>query len=305
MRTTRLFSYRYILTALLLAMSAGVLFAAYQLFQEEARRPLDESKQVASTDQALTRKDLDATVAQQPLQPARYSLIADKNLFSPKREPWAPPPSPPPPEPEKKPDAPEPEPKADVKTVDNRKDVLLYGVATVDGRQRAILRFLQYQRNNQTRIVTPGERVSDAEGSRAPDFLVEKLTQGGALIRDLDADVRFVVNLHDKSNQAATARQVQAAPAPQQANVQIQSAAPGGKSGTTSTVATGTARTTGTGGGGGGGGKAAGSGPQGEYTMADIRKMAPAERERLATEGKLRRINTMAGYAYRPVSKSE
>jgi hypothetical protein len=156
-------SARYFSIALLflasLALGAVTIVTYVRESGREMRDPLQTESEARET---VTAKELQALFQGTKAQGSRYAVISDRNLFSPEREAWEPPPPPKDPVEEKEP----PKPAEPV----NPNDVHLHGTSIVDNAAGlAVLDFNRFLSPNKRRVVEEGEVVRD-DGARGENF---------------------------------------------------------------------------------------------------------------------------------------
>ncbi len=269
----------YISGALFLV--AGIGFAlALGAYGQQAEQTFSPSPGNGDTETSLVIEELKGQLEAPSLEAARYSIIAEQNLFSPDREAWAPPP--PRPEPPQEEEAPPPPPA-------NRNDVALHGTYLSGGEKRAILSFRHFRSAPKSRILTEGQEARDEDGNARLSYTVKEIHEDRVELED-SRQQTFSVGLFD--NKQASPRATQ-----QKTTIEVEQGAIAGP------VASASAST-----GDGGSPSASPSssqkgGQEGKdgLSTADVNRMDQEDKDRLVEEGKLRKINTPFGNVYKPV----
>lgn len=249
---------RYALVAVVLAVAAGLFWFDF------GRRYIRAG---SVKDPQTTQDGMEASAPgawgllfeRRPPGKEEVAIVVEKNVFSPRRTAWAPPPPP-----ETKPE--EPEAPASPLPPPKRDGVELRGTAMMADVRTAIIHF---------RLFNPPETLLLREGTVAkpkqgegPEFVVERIEANKVIMKD-SAGAKFQVGLYDH------ARQTEAPQAPAQSQAVV-STAPAAASAPASSVV--------------------GEAPKGEPSPAAVQQ---ERNEQLVKEGKMRKINTPFGPVYR------
>lgn len=193
-------SKRYLLVALGLLLVATIIWidAGRRFIKAGAIKAPDISDVVAVGDSDNT--DAWSLLFERRVPPQeQFAVIAEKNVFSPLRKAWAPPPPPQPPAEPDEPvveEKPEPEPS-------RRDDVELRGTAMVGETRKAILGFKSF-RSPQTLLLGEGEVASEKDVKDGPRFTVIRIESESVRIKDSEGR-EFIVGLFDHSREAPAA----------------------------------------------------------------------------------------------------
>jgi hypothetical protein len=230
-----------------------------------------------------TIKDLTSKLTKPRVEAARYSVAADKNLFSASRKAWQAPA--PPPTVTKKDE--EPKTPAPVPT---RRDVILYGTYISGKTRKAMLHFKRFRKGQM--LVAEGAEAKDEESGnpsrrKVPAYTVVKVEAKKVILKD-ERGSEFTVNLYDNKKR----RPVKTV---NKANIKIDKSAASQKSAKIVIAPA--------------GGKPAvaakSSGKSGAPAMSarQIRKLSVEEKDSLVTKGVLKKHNTPFGPVYKRIRK--
>ena len=270
----------YISGALFLV--AGIGFAlAWGAFGQQAEQTFTPTAGNGDAETSLVIQELQGQLETTNPGAARYSIIAEQNLFSPDREPWTPPQLQP--DPPQEEEAPPPPPA-------NRNDVALHGTYLSGGEKRAILSFRHFRSAPKSRILTEGQEARDEDGNARISYTVKEIHEDRVELED-SRQQTFSVGLFD--NKQASPQTTQ-----QKTTIEVEQGITAGP------VASASAST-----GDGGSPSASPSssqkggqgGANGALSTADVNRMDQEDKDRLVKEGKLRKINTPFGNVYKPV----
>jgi len=125
MKTIR-FGTRFFTAALFLVFSFVILFLSFRIYERESIFIPIAPKNNESEPYLLLAQELEQAMEQSQVQPSRYRVISDRNLFTPERKAWS--------EPE-----PEPEEPQELIAKVKRTDVQLYGIFRMKDKKYAIL----------------------------------------------------------------------------------------------------------------------------------------------------------------------
>ncbi len=268
----------YISGALFLVAGIGFVLAL-GAYGQQAEQTFSPSPGNGDTETSLVIQELKGQLETTNPGPARYSIIAEQNLFSPDREAWMPPQ--PKPDPPKEEEPPPPSPT-------NRNDVALHGTYLSGGEKRAILSFRHFRSAPKSRILTEGQEARDEDGNARISYTVKEIHEDRVELED-SRQQTFSVGLFDNKKSSPQATQ-------QKTTIEVEQGAIAGP------VASASAST-----GDGGGSSASsaqkkGQGGDGDaLSTADVNRMDQEDKDRLVEEGKLRKINTPFGNVYKPV----
>lgn len=253
-----------IFTLVMFLAIMSVSWASICTYRSEARRSLPTPANQAREISDMLAEELQALHSDVPPPISQYQAVTEQNLFSPDRKAWEPPQAAPEPEPEQAVDAPPP-------PVSGPQRIRLYGTTIGPERRTALLFFQHFASRQKHRLVEEGETVhDDGDGARDISYILKSLESERAVLED-NRGQKIVVGLYDHERAAIRDEGVQA-PQPDTA----QPAPPAQK-------------------------------PDDSPPVADpIRRMEDIpreleERERLAKEGRLRRISTPFGPVFRPI----
>lgn len=259
----------FVLGGLILALAGR----AY-LVQSQARIVHDPVEQREDAELAL--RELETLFEPQTAAGQRYAAIAERNLFTPDRRAWVPPPQESDPAPEPAPvEAPPPPP--------GLRNVRLYGTQITSEGGAALLYFGSFSSKNKHRLVREGEMARD-EGDRQV-FQVVRVSRDSVTLSD-SHDREFEVGLFDHQRVVAESPSAPVA----QPSVQVG----GGTAPAPDPVQTvedppaAAAE------------QAAPEAPP-RAQMLPFGQQPDEEMERLVEQGTMRRINTPFGTIYRPV----
>ena len=190
MKTLR-FGTRFVVATLLLGLAGGVLFWAVQAYQRESRTDLTaQGARKETPSNPRLAQELEQAMGQPKVQPSRYRVIEDRNLFTPERKMWSPP------EPEKKDDE-----KTEIVEA-QRTDVQLFGTFRMNDTRYAILGLPLLRRAYPRYTVAEGETLTseDAENSPEPvSYTLVAIEDDHILVRDY-AGKTFKVSHENKRN---------------------------------------------------------------------------------------------------------
>lgn len=230
-----------------------------------------------------TIKDLASKLTKPRVEAARYSVAADKNLFSASRKAWQAPA--PPPAVTKKDEAPKtPAP------APTRRDVVLYGTYISGKTRKAMLHFKRFRKGQM--LIAEGAEAKDEESGnpsrrQTPVYTVLKVGAKKVTLKD-ERGSEFTVNLYDNKKRRPVKTvnkaniKVDKSAAPQKsAKVTI---APAG--GTSSVVA-----------------KSNSKASKPAMSARQIRKLSVEEKDAMVAKGALKKHNTPFGPVYKRVRK--
>jgi hypothetical protein len=215
-----------------------------------------------------------------PPAASQYTDISERNMFSPERRPWAPPPTEPPRDSSAE---------AEMSALSGPSGIRLYGTTISDEQKQALLYFERFSSRQKHRLATEGEIVRD-EGERGETVYYQVVSVGRDRVELQDArgnDITVGLYDHQKTElppsqpppavitQPRPTAQLQGQP---QSEQQPQTSPEG------ATVAP----------------DVPNSGLEPIRRMEDMPE-STEEREQLVREGRLRRIDTPFGPVYRPV----
>ena len=232
-----------------------------------------------------TIKDLTSKLTKPRVEAARYSVAADKNLFSASRKAWHAP-APPPASVAKKDEAP---PKAPV-PAPTRRDVVLYGTYISGKTRKAMLHFKRFRKGRM--LVVEGAEAKDEDSGnpsrrKAPVYTVLKVEAKKVTLKD-ERGSEFTVNLYDNKkrrpvktvNKANIKVDKSAAP---QKSAKVAIAPAGGRP---SAVA-----------------KSNGKAGTPALSARQIRKLSVEEKDALVSKGVLKKHSTPFGPVYKRIRK--
>ncbi len=229
-----------------------------------------------------TIKDLTSKLTKPRVEAARYSVAADKNLFSASRKAWQAPA--PPPAVDKKDET----PKA-AAPAPTRRDVVLYGTYISGKTRKAMLHFKRFRKGQM--LVTEGAEARDEESTspsrrQTPVYTVLKVEAKKVTLKD-DRGSEFTVNLYDNKKR----RPVKTV---NKANIKVDKTVPQKSAKVTIAPAGGTSS-----------GVAKRSGKSGVPALSarQIRKLSVEEKDALVTKGILKKHNTPFGPVYKRIRK--
>lgn len=230
-----------------------------------------------------TIKDLSSKLVKPRVEVARYSVAADKNLFSPARKAWHAP-APPPVKADKgeapKPPAPAP----------TRRDVVLYGTYISGKTKKAMLHFKRFRKGQM--LVAEGAEAKDKDSGnpsnrKTPVYKVLKVEAKKVTLKD-ERGSEFTVMLYDNKKR----RPVKTV---NKANIKVDKSAPPQKSAKISIAPAG-----GTPAAVAGGSKKSGA-PA--LSAKQIRKLSVEEKDAMVAKGSLKKHNTPFGPVYKRIRK--
>jgi len=228
-----------------------------------------------------TIKDLTSKLTKPRVEAARYSVAADKNLFSASRKAWQ---------------APAPPPSADKKdevpktpaVAPTRRDVVLYGTYISGKTRKAMLHFKRFRKGQM--LVAEGAEAKDEESGnssrrQAPVYTVLKVEAKKVTLKD-ERGSEFTVNLYDNKKR----RPVKTA---NKANIKVGKATASQKSAKVVVAPA------------GGTPSAKSKRRSGEPAMSarQIRKLSVEEKDALVTKGVLKKHSTPFGPVYKRIRK--
>jgi hypothetical protein len=259
---------RYALIALVLAVGAGLFWLDFgrryiragSVKDSRAAQDGMEAAEPGAWERLFERR-----------QPGKeeMAVIVEKNVFSPRRTAWAPPP-PPEPAPEE-PEAPEPPPPPPPA---KRDGVELRGTAMVGDTRTAMVHFKTFN-PPETLILREGA-AAKSKSAQKPEFTVVRIEPDKVMMKDA-AGAEFQVGLYDHPRQVASQ-------APAQAPAVVSTAAPAAPAPTGSVAGEASA------------GSIVGKTPPKNLSPAEVQR---ERNEQLVKEGKMRKINTPFGPVYR------
>lgn len=265
------FSIRFLSGVAFFVLGCLVLAGGLRAFWKQSTLTESVVSKQRSADRGVLLKELEATLpGYSPVSQGmgkRYQVIADKNLFTPNRQPWRPP---------------VPQKTAEKKTRtplvrSGKGDVLLYGTYLAGQERRAILYFKRFVAPR-SRVVTVGQTVRDkGERGKRVFYQVLKIEKDQVLVKD-GAGRSLQVGLYEHGLSKTGSR-------PVQRKIQVTTDK------TQSRIGLAGSRT-----------KKKKVYSSGRLGFSQLRQMTTSEKERLVKEGKLRKITTPFGTAvYRPV----
>jgi hypothetical protein len=255
------------LALVFLLLGLGVLFNARRTYLHYAEKPIEavhrEASASAGTAVQAKIKELRSKLEKDRVGASRYSVAAEKNLFSPSRRAWQPPAPKKAPAPAKAEKKPAP--------VTARRDVVLYGTYIAGGMRKAVLHFSRF--GHKMRRLAEGEEARDEKRPNQLSYTLLKVEPRQVVLKDSRGQ-EFTVGLYDNKRRrplktAAAAKPkitVEQAKAPPPAA----GAAPAAK------------RSSG-----------------GKLTAKTLRKLSPAKKEALVQQGVLKKFSTPFGPVYK------
>ncbi|WP_045221780.1 hypothetical protein [Desulfonatronum thioautotrophicum] len=163
-----------LINVLLLSGSLILLFVGWNAYRHHAGAPAPDALTRMDDRSAALPEELRSMFADTPPSNSQYAAVTERNLFSPERRPWAPPPdvsreavaSPPPP------------------ILENPR-VRLYGTTITPVRRSALLYFESFSSQRKHRILEVGETARD-EGDRGDSayFVLVRLDADSAVLED-------------------------------------------------------------------------------------------------------------------------
>jgi len=234
-----------------------------------------------------TIKDLASKLSKPRVEAARYSVAADKNLFSASRKAWQAPAPAPVPVQDKKSES----PKASA-PAPTRRDVVLYGTYISGKTRKAMLHFKRFRKGRI--LVAEGAEAKDEDSAasgrrKMPVYTVVKVEAKKVILKD-ERGSEFTVNLYDnkKRRPAKTVNQtkirVEKAAAPSSSSRRSSSSS--------AAIATSSATST-----------ATAAAKKALLSAKQIRKLSVEEKDALVERGELKKHNTPFGPVYKRVRK--
>jgi len=259
------FSFQFILLCLILSISFIFLVVSWNIYSHAKQINSDNESISSQKSPSIHLEEIKSLFSSLDKEPNKFEVIERKNLFSPQRAAW----QPPPPQKEK------PQKKEEVREprLPDRSDVVLYGTYISNSTQKAILHFKRFSSSPRSRVVKAGQTVRDTGDSKKEIlYKVTKITPQVVHLVD-DDDRSFAVDIHDHEVKAKTRQQ-------DTRNISISSSRQ--KSQTT----------------------VVGQAPQKKSDSAtsrkkDIQRLSEEAKEKMGKEGKLKKINTPFGTIYR------
>jgi len=249
--------------------------------------PSKKAAPAAGSTVQTTIKDLTSKLKKPRVEAARYSVAADKNLFSASRKAWqAPAPAPAPVE-NKKNEPPKPPAPAPV-----RRDVVLYGTYISGKTRKAMLHFKRFRKGRL--LVAEGAEAKDEDNGvssrrKMPVYTLVKVEAKKVTLKD-ERGSEFTVNLYDnkKRHPAKTVNKTK---------IRVEKAAvPGsssrGSSSSSASNVTSPATST-----------ATSAAKKALISAKQIRKLSVEEKDALVKRGELIKHNTPFGPVYKRVRK--
>ncbi len=181
---------------LMLLFAVAVLFLSWRAYKQEAEiLTVSQGREKKSTS-AVVLEELESLLARPKSAAARYHIIAERNLFSPKRRAWAPPPAAPETKNEK-PETPKPPPPTE--------DELIYFGSFITGEtQYAIVGAPRIRSANDEYVVTVGDVIVDPK-RKTRSYTILEITREMIVVKDHN-NYTFMIGLldHDRKGQVAT-----------------------------------------------------------------------------------------------------
>ncbi len=274
------------LSLLFLALALLVLVFDRQTYKRysgtEITVPVKKTAPAAGSTVRTTIKDLASKLGKPRVEGARYSVAADKNLFSPVRKAWqAPAPPPVKTKPNETPKAPAPTP--------TRRDVVLYGTYISGKTRKAMLHFKRFRKGRM--LVAEGAEAKDEDSGNAsrrktPVYTVVKVEAKKVTLKD-ERGSEFSVSLYDNKKR----RPVKTV---NKANIKVDKTA----SQKTAKIAVAPAVRTAA-----GGAAANKKGAAPALSARQIRKLSVEEKDALVAKGVLKKHNTPFGPVYKRIRK--
>ncbi len=248
-----------ILNLLFIVGTLALAWGTWNAYFDWKRTPLTADDDSMDAVSAMLPQELRMMLADASPATSEYGIVTEKNLFSPNRRAWAPPP-------QVAEDASQGENQAQALTPEAL-GIRLYGTTIGLGQKTALLYFERFVSKQKHRILGEGETARD-EGERGESvyFILKGLEQDAVVLEDAQGR-EHPIGLYEHPRTEPVA-----APGPRQgAGMNGPAFAP-----------------------------VPGDGNEPILRMEDIPESLE-ERERLAAEGRLRRISTPAGPVFRPV----
>ena len=274
------------LSLLFLALALLVLVFDRQTYKRysgiEITVPAKRAATAAGTKVQTTIKDLASKLSKPRVEEARYSVAADKNLFSPSRKAWqAPAPPPTTTKPNETPKAPVPTP--------TRRDVVLYGTYISGKTRKAMLHFKRFRKGRM--LVAEGAEAKDEDSGnvsrrKTPVYTVVKVEAKKVTLKD-ERGSEFSVSLYDNKKR----RPVKTV---NKANIKIDKSA--AQKAAKITVAPAVRPAT-------GGVAANKKAAVPALSARQIRKLSVEEKDALVAKGVLKKHNTPFGPVYKRIRK--
>lgn len=177
----------FFLTMLFLGMGLILLALGVKGYKEYSQKEINSDVSNRSGPDVLLVHDIENLLSSSDFSLLDVQVIADKNLFSPAREAWAPPP-PSPPE----------EPKPTQRSSVNQRDFRLYGITQSGDEKTALIYYQQLPEKNKHRLVNDGEVVYDNQSGNEL-YKVENI-RDDTVVLEAGGDI-FTVSLFSHERQ--------------------------------------------------------------------------------------------------------